>query len=66
MFTDFQRSFGKELFEEAASRMERRGIKSETQLTQFRSLGHRAQNIAVQNLRKDNDYSDAPDEFRGM
>jgi hypothetical protein len=28
-------------------------------------LSLRAQNIAVQNFRKENDYSDAPDEFRG-
>lgn len=54
------------MFEEAASIMEKRGIKPESQLTQFRSLGLRAQNIAVQNFRKETDYSDAPDEFRGQ
>jgi hypothetical protein len=46
--------------------MERKAIKSDSQLTQFRALGLRGKNIADQNLKKDTDYSDAPDEFRGM
>lgn len=45
--------------------MDRRSIKSDTQLSQFKALGQRATNIAVQNIRKETDYSDAPDEFRG-
>jgi ubiquitin conjugation factor E4 B len=59
-----ERSFRKELFEDAAGRMERANIKFESQLAQFRALAARAQNIVVQNLRQDTDYSDAPDEFK--
>lgn len=46
--------------------MEKHGIKGETPLKQFRALGQRAYNIAIQNMRKDTDYSDAPEEFRGI
>lgn len=45
--------------------MEKHGIKGETPLKQFRALGQRAYNIAIQNMRKETDYSDAPEEFRG-
>lgn len=46
--------------------MEKHGIKGETQLNQFRALGQRAYNIAIQNMRQETDYSDAPEEFRGI
>ncbi|CAG7716740.1 unnamed protein product, partial [Allacma fusca] len=59
-----ERSFSRELFEEAANRMERANIKASSQICQFRSLADRAQNIAIQNMRKETDYSDAPEEFR--
>ena len=45
--------------------MERANIKAASQICQFRSLGDRAQAIVIQNLRKDTDYSDAPEEFKG-
>jgi len=45
--------------------MEKRGIKIESDVAKFRTLSNRAQNIVLQNMRKENDYSDAPDEFRG-
>jgi ubiquitin conjugation factor E4 B len=59
-----ERSFSRDLFEEAANRMERANIKASSQVCQFRSLADRAQKIAVQNMRKETDYSDAPEEFR--
>ncbi|ODN01348.1 Ubiquitin conjugation factor E4 B [Orchesella cincta] len=59
-----ERSFKKELFEDAAAIMEKHGIKGEAQLSQFRALGLRAYNIAIQNMRQETDYSDAPEEFR--
>jgi len=59
-----QRSFRQELFEEAASRMEKANIRYGTPLAQFRALGQKAQHIVIQNLKHDTDYSDAPEEFR--
>ncbi|XP_049949366.1 ubiquitin conjugation factor E4 B [Schistocerca serialis cubense] len=59
-----ERSFKKELFEDAAARMERRSIKTPTEIEQFRNLAEKAHDISVQNLKKEVDYSDAPDEFR--
>jgi ubiquitin conjugation factor E4 B len=61
----FQRSFRKELFEDAANRMERARIKTPSEIEQFRSLAEKAHEIAIQNIKKEVDYSDAPDEFRG-
>lgn len=62
---NLQRSFKKELFDDAAAIMEKHGIKGESQLNQFRTLGQRAYNIAIQNMRQETDFSDAPEEFRG-
>jgi ubiquitin conjugation factor E4 B len=61
----FQRSFKKELFEDAANRMERALIKTPSEIEQFRSLAEKANEIAIQNIKREVDYSDAPDEFRG-
>uniref|UniRef100_A0A0A9Z5W3 Ubiquitin conjugation factor E4 B n=1 Tax=Lygus hesperus TaxID=30085 RepID=A0A0A9Z5W3_LYGHE len=59
-----ERSFKIELFEDAGSRLQRSLIKSTTEVQKFKKLGKRAQEIAVQNMRKEVDFSDAPDEFR--
>lgn len=59
-----ERSFKKELFEDAAARMERILIKSPSEIEQFRNLAEKANAIAIQNIKKEVDYSDAPDEFR--
>ena len=34
-------------------------------IEKFMALGHRAQDVAAINLKKDEDYDDAPDEFIG-
>jgi len=60
-----ERSFRRELLEDAASRMDRTGIKSPVKLDQFRSLAERAALVQQQNRTREIDYSDAPDEFRG-
>lgn len=60
-----ERSFKKELLEDAALRMERAAIKTQTELEQFRNLAQRAADIQEQNKNREVDYSDAPDEFRG-
>lgn len=60
-----ERSFSRELLEDAAGRMERAGIKSSSELEQFRNLAQRAALVRQQNLTREVDYGDAPDEFRG-
>ncbi|KAF4524156.1 hypothetical protein B566_EDAN010611 [Ephemera danica] len=59
-----ERSFRRELFEDAATRMERVAIKTMTEIEQFRNLADRANEIAIQNIRREVDYSDAPEEFK--
>lgn len=46
--------------------MERILIKSPSEIEQFRNLAEKANAIAIQNIKKEVDYSDAPDEFRGL
>jgi len=45
--------------------MERVLIKTPSEIEQFRSLAEKAYEIAIQNIKREVDYSDAPDEFRG-
>ena len=61
----FQRSFKKELFNDACSRLERASIKSPEEIDAFRNLAARANDISVQNMKKEIDFNDAPEEFRG-
>lgn len=61
----FQRSFRKELFDDAALRMERALIKTPLELEKFRGLSEKAAEIVVQNMKREVDFSDAPEEFRG-
>lgn len=59
-----ERSFRKELFDDAALRIERTLIKTSTDIEKFRNLIQRATEIAIQNIKREVDYNDAPDEFR--
>jgi len=59
-----QRSFCKELFTDAASRLERSAIKTTTEIERFIALAERAAVIARDNRARDADYGDAPEEFR--
>ena len=52
-------------FQDAAFRMEKFLGCSQTDIDKFVVLGKRAQDVAVVNLKKDEDYDDAPDEFIG-
>ena len=63
-FFSSQRSFRKELFDDACARLERLPW-STLLIEQFRNLAERAHKIAAQNLEKEIDYNDAPEEFRG-
>lgn len=59
-----ERSFRIELFEDAANRMLRVLNSSKIEAIQFKSLAIKANEISVQNIKKEVDFNDAPDEFR--
>ncbi|CAH1405610.1 unnamed protein product [Nezara viridula] len=59
-----ERSFRKELFEDAAMRMERSRIKTTSEVERFRALSAKSYEISVANIKREVDYNDAPDEFR--
>ncbi|XP_054268263.1 ubiquitin conjugation factor E4 B [Macrosteles quadrilineatus] len=59
-----ERSFRKELFDDAALRMERAVIKTPVELEKFRKLAQQAAEIVIQNMKREVDFSDAPEEFR--
>ncbi|KAK7084333.1 Ubiquitin conjugation factor E4 B [Halocaridina rubra] len=58
-----ERSFKRELFETAATKLERAVIKSTSEVAQFRNIGQKAYNVQQANQKKDEDFSDAPDHF---
>jgi ubiquitin conjugation factor E4 B len=58
-----ERSFEKHFFEEAASRIEKNGIRSAIEVEKFRSLLQKASEFYAMNQKNDDDYADAPDEF---
>ncbi|XP_058788728.1 ubiquitin conjugation factor E4 B [Phymastichus coffea] len=59
-----ERSFSKELFAEAASKLERLAIKSAAEIERFLALADKAAQIASDNRAREEDYNDAPDEFK--
>ncbi|XP_017783423.1 PREDICTED: ubiquitin conjugation factor E4 B isoform X1 [Nicrophorus vespilloides] len=59
-----ERSFSRELFDDAVTRMERSTIKSGVELEQFRTLSSKAQQILEDNQKSEDWMNDAPDEFK--
>lgn len=59
-----ERSFRNELFEDAASRMENKMLKTPVEIEQFRALAAKAQEVLEDNKRSDDWMADAPDEFK--
>lgn len=59
-----ERSFEKHFFEEAASKIEKNCIRSAVSIEKFRDLMQRAAEIYTLNQKNDDDYADAPDEFK--
>ncbi|CAG9813429.1 unnamed protein product [Phaedon cochleariae] len=59
-----ERSFRKELFEDAAARLERISIKTPVQIEQFRSLAAKGFRVLETNRRSEDWLADAPDEFK--
>ena len=61
----YQRSFSIELFKDATSRVQKNLSRSQEDIGKFQKLAEKAQEITLANLKKDEDYEDAPDEFIG-
>ncbi|XP_047535250.1 ubiquitin conjugation factor E4 B [Vanessa atalanta] len=59
-----ERSFRKELFEEAALRLAKSCIKTPSEIERFKTLADNAYQIAVSNQQKSDEFADAPEEFR--
>jgi len=54
-----------ELFDDAANRMLRVLNSSKSEVMQFQSLAFKANEVSIQNIKKEVDFNDAPEEFRG-
>lgn len=59
-----ERSFRMELFDDAANRMLRVLNSSKAEVMQFQSLAFKANEVSIQNIKKEVDFNDAPEEFR--
>nr|XP_023019467.1 ubiquitin conjugation factor E4 B [Leptinotarsa decemlineata] len=59
-----ERSFRKQLFEDASARLERISIKTPVQLEQFKALFLKAFQIVENNQKSEDWLADAPDEFK--
>lgn len=46
--------------------MERALNKTSTEIERFRALAQRAGEIAIQNIKREVDFNDAPEEFKGI
>lgn len=65
-FISAQRSYSRELFEEVISKMRKAGIKSSIAIEKFKLLLEKVEEIVAKNSQSEMDYSDAPDEFKGV
>ncbi|KXJ68611.1 hypothetical protein RP20_CCG002478 [Aedes albopictus] len=59
-----ERSFEKHLFEDAANRVERLGIRTLVEVDDFRKLIHQASEIYAQNQQNADEFAEAPDDFK--
>lgn len=66
LFVPLQRSYSRELFEEVISKMRKAGIKSSIAIEKFKLLAEKVEEIVAKNSQSEMDYSDAPDEFKGL
>lgn len=65
-YTFFKRSFRMDLFDDAVNRMIRILKSSNMEVMQFKCLANKANQISIQNIKKEVDFNDAPEEFRGL
>ena len=60
-----QRSFSMETFQGAIMRIQKNLSMSHSDVEKFKALGVKAQQITIDNMKKDEEYEDAPDDFLG-
>jgi len=60
-----QRSYSKELFDDAIARMIKACIKTQAEIDQFRELQAKVDKIVVEKKLAEFDYGDIPEEFKG-
>jgi len=58
-----QRSFSMETFQGAMTRIQKNLLLTPNDIEKFKALAEKAHQITIDNLKKDEDYEDAPDEF---
>ena len=58
-----QRSFSEEIFQDAVNRMRTALSRSDSDIEQFQALAAKANAIVIANVKRDEDFDDAPDEF---
>nr|KAG5707395.1 hypothetical protein BaRGS_005362 [Batillaria attramentaria] len=61
-----ERSYSKELFDDAITRMMKARIKTDSEIEHFRSLQERVQKIVIQHMEAEEDFGDIPDEFKEL
>ena len=61
-----QRSYRKELFDDALSRMRRARIKTPLDVEAFETLQEKVDALVVEKLRTEVDYGEIPEEFKGQ
>ena len=60
-----QRSYRKELFDDAVARMQKACIKTTHEINVFRELQCKVDKIVVEKQKSEMDYGEIPDEFKG-
>ena len=61
----FQRSYKKELFDDAIARMTRAQLKPATDVENFRNLQKKVETLVIAKQQAEVDLGDIPDEFKG-
>jgi hypothetical protein len=61
-----QRSYNKDLFSQAIHRMVNANIKTQIEIERFQLLADKVESIVQQKDELDIDFSNAPDEFKGI
>lgn len=59
-----ERSYRKELFDDAIARMTRACIKTSTEIEQFKNIQTRVEQLVIQKQKAEIDFGDIPDEFK--
>lgn len=59
-----ERSFEKHVFEDAAMKVEKNSIRNAIEVEKFRSLLLKALEIYTMNQKNDDDFADAPDNYK--